>query len=236
MYVKPTAGKAHLEHDLMLYSRLANALRRTHTGYYTPNMRGMHDLQGSNLLFDYGMATFVRIGMRPETWRESTLNRPFGEANDGRPAARKIVSFTVTSARKQRYLIGHMHGLWDLKGKVDTKERMLQSQRANAHLLQHRRAERWGGALPVIFGGDFNLTSQLQAFAKLISSRHVYGPTGPTVLNHKYGVTDTRTEHYTKPEREANFVLADSSLNCTLEVVYDVPSDHAVLLCNINEE
>jgi endonuclease/exonuclease/phosphatase family metal-dependent hydrolase len=231
--VRPTKGKTAQEHDLQLFVRLRRALEQTHVGFYTPNMRGMHDLERSHLLFDYGLATFFRLGVRPETWHEGTLHRQFGATNDGKPSSRKIVSFTASQDGK-RYLIGHSHFLWDPRGKIDTPERMLQSNRTNAHLQHHHVTERWGQELRVIFGGDFNLTSELHAFRKLVKSR-VYGRKGARVLNHEFGVTDTRTDSYTKSVREADFVLVSDSVKAELRVDYDVPSDHAALIVTIDE-
>lgn len=232
--VRPSHGKTDQLHDLKLFAKLQEALRHTHIGYYTPNMRGMHDLEGSHKLFDYGMATFTRFAMRPETQKDETLHGPFGAADADAPASRKIVSFTLRSPRRKRYLIAQSHMLWDERGKIDTVERIRQSRRANEHLRHHAQTEGWGERLPVIFGGDFNLTSELQAF-KMLTKARVYGSRGAVVLNHRFGITDTRTALYKKSEREADFVLVSPSLQCVLEVDYTVPSDHAALMVTVNE-
>lgn len=231
-HVLPTRGKRERHNNIRLYNDLELILSSSHIGFYAPHMRGLHDLEGESEDFiDYGLACFTKVALRPETVRAGMLHRQFGEFNDGQPASRNIVSFTVKSMGK-RLLIAQMHGLWDESGKRDIPARFIQSRKAAAHIANHRRDEAWGADLPVVFGGDFNLTSDCMTLTKLIEGKF-YGRSGGECLNHKFGVTDTRTPLYKKPVREADFVLASRSLQAKLTVDRNVPSDHAALIVEV---
>ncbi len=231
MRITPKKGKADRQHSLTLFDQIEKRLGTFFTGQHAANIRGLHDLEESNHLLDYGQATFWRKGYRPETYRTGTLHRPFGQFNDGLPASRTIVSCTVM-ANGRRILIGHMHGLWDPSGKIDTDSRRLQSQRALEFLKAHQVYEAWGEPLPVIFGGDLNLTSECESL-QMLAEDAVFGSGGGVVLNHQFKVTDTRTRHYKKPVREADFVIASPDLKAKLTIDYQVPSDHAALIADI---
>jgi hypothetical protein len=68
-----------------------------------------------------------------------------------------------------------------------------------------------------------------------IASLNTWG--GGVILNHTYGITDTRTKHYTKPVREADFVVVSRSLRpyvADLSVDLSAPSDHGTLMLRLN--
>lgn len=228
---KPTRGKQEKEHELNLFKLLQEALIDTHIGYHSPGVAGIHDLEESTIPVEYGLATFVRKGLFPSTYRTGSLHRPLGEFNEGRAASRSIVSLAVPYGTGQ-LLIGHMHGLWDECGKVDTSDRHSQSARAVEFLRNHRDFEARGARMPVLFGGDFNLTSNAHALRALVTSR-VFGLDGGENLNEIFKITDTRTSHYKKSEREADFVIASPWLESKLTIDQDVPSDHAALLVEL---
>ncbi|MFN3188612.1 MAG: endonuclease/exonuclease/phosphatase family protein [Candidatus Paceibacteria bacterium] len=228
----PIQGKKEREHELNLFKLLQEVLVNTHIGYHSPGVAGIHDLEETDIPVEYGLATFVRRNLFPYTYRTGSLHRPLGEFNEGRPASRSIVSITLP-CRSSQLLVGHMHGLWDGQGKIDTPDRHLQSARALEFLRNHRDFEARGARIPVVFGGDFNLTNRTSALRMLVSSK-VFGPDGGENLNEKFAVTCTRTEHYKKEEPEADFVIASSWLKAKLTTDQDVPSDHAVLLVDID--
>ncbi len=223
----PIKGKRESLHELNLFKLFQEAMIDTHIGYHSPGVAGIHDLQDSEIPVGYGLATFVRRGLFPFTYRTGSLHRTLGEFNEGRPASRSIVSLTLPYDAGQ-ILIGHMHGLWDEKGKIDTPDRYSQSAKAQEFLRNHRDYEARGARMPVIFGGDFNLTSRCSALWPLVKSK-VFGPGGGENLNERFGITDTRTALYKKPEREANFVIASPWLRAEMEVDLEAPSDHAAL-------
>ncbi|HMA79180.1 MAG TPA: endonuclease/exonuclease/phosphatase family protein [Candidatus Paceibacterota bacterium] len=232
--ILPERGKRERRHLVTLFNNLQQVLRDSHIGIHSPVLSGLHDLEGKpSEFYDYGLATFTRIAARPETFRASMTHRVFGQYNDGKPASRAVVSFT-SRLRGRHVLIAHMHGLWTRVGKIDTPERIMQSRRVAELIAAHRREESWGEELPVIFGGDFNLTSECSALKRLENGRY-FGPGGGESLTAKFGISDTRTANYKKPERQANFVLASKVLDAQLKVDYSAPSDHAALIVSIDE-
>ena len=185
----PTQGKKGGEHELNLFRLLQEAVCDSHIGYYSPNLSGIHDLEESDMQVEYGLATFVRRNLSPFTYRTGSLHRPLGQFNEGSPASRSVVSLMLPY-QGSHVLVGHMHGLWDERGKVDTPERFAQNARALEFLRQHRDFEARDARLPVLFGGDFNLTSKTAALRNLVKSK-VFGPDGGENLNEKFAITDT---------------------------------------------
>lgn len=227
----PVKGKKDKQHELNLFKLLQGALADTHIGHHSPGVAGIHDLEKSDFPVEYGLATFVRRGLFPYTYRTGSLHRPLGEFNEGRSASRSIVSLTLPYQNEQ-LLVGHMHGLWDERGKIDTPDRYSQSARVLEFLRHHRDYEARAAKMPVILGGDFNLTSRTSALKTLVTSR-VFGPDGGENLNDTFGISDTRTKLYEKAVREADFVIASPWLKAKLTVDRNVPSDHAALFVEI---
>lgn len=119
--------------------------------------------------------------------------------------------------------IAHMHGLRDLQGKVDTPERLEQAHRL-AGLVQ--AVAEPGDRLVVC--GDFNVEPGSRTFeilAKLGLKDLVVGR----------GHSDTRTSHYKKPGRYADYMLVNGAVEVLAFEVVEQPevSDHRPLLLDI---
>ncbi|HEV2511809.1 endonuclease/exonuclease/phosphatase family protein [Bosea sp. (in: a-proteobacteria)] len=119
--------------------------------------------------------------------------------------------------------IAHMHGLRDLNGKIDTPERLEQARRLVG--LVQAVAEP-GDRLVVC--GDFNVEPGSQTFgilAGLDLEDLVVGR----------GHTDTRTSHYKKPGRYADYMLVNEAVEVLAFEVVQQPevSDHRPLLLEV---
>jgi len=227
----PKKGKATSPNELNLFSLLRNSLIDTHIGFHSPSVRGVHDLEESELKVEYGLATFIRRDLFPYTYRTGSLHRELGQFNGCTSASRAIVSMTLPY-KGGALLLGHMHGLWNGEGKGDSPDRFAQSSRALEFLRNHKDYEARGARMPGMFGGDFNLTSGTHALRMLVKSK-VFGPEGGESLNATFNIKDTRTLYYEKDEREADFVIASPWLKANLKVERNVPSDHAALIVDL---
>ena len=131
------------------------------------------------------------------------------------------IQYVTLENRETPLTIINFHGLWNGKGKTDSEERLEQSEKIInfTRTLDH----------PVVLCGDFNLkpeTESLQKFEKA----------GLRNLIKEYGITSTRTSHYTKPEKFADYVFTSPEIKVGhFQVLSDEVSDHAPLLVEFNE-
>ena len=110
----------------------------------------------------------------------------------------------------------NFHGLWNGQGKNDSDDRLLQSQNIKNFIAKT--------AGDTVLCGDFNLLPTTQSL-KIIEDA------GLRNLIAEYGITSTRTSHYTKPEKYADYIFVSPNLNVTeFKVLPDEVSDHSPLL------
>ncbi len=119
--------------------------------------------------------------------------------------------------------IAHMHGLRDLNGKIDTPERLDQACRFVA-LIEAVAEE--GDRLVVC--GDFNIEPGSRTF-------EVLAKLGLTDLVVGRGQAGTRTSHYKKPGRYADYMLVNEAIEVLAFAVVEQPevSDHRPLLLEV---
>jgi endonuclease/exonuclease/phosphatase family metal-dependent hydrolase len=134
------------------------------------------------------------------------------------PAHSRILQWANCQVGPHVYTVINIHGLWNGKGKTDSPERILQSQRIREFVEKLKD--------PFVLCGDFNLrpdTESLQIIQK-----------GMTNLIEKQGITSTRTSFYPKEEKFADYVFTSPALTVRrFEVLQDVVSDHAPLLVEV---
>ncbi len=207
-----------------LFEELKAALP-AHDGWFLPFARG--DLfDGDRRLFsEFGLATFVRrtypvIGQAAGFVHGEFSTDGWGEHPRSRNA-HCIRLFDYN--RGYPITIAHMHGLRDVIGKGDTPARHHQ---ANALVDLIGQVKQEGDRLVVC--GDFNLLPGSETF-------EVLGKLGLTDLVTSRGHGDTRTSHYRKQPRFADYMLVTPDI----EVIDFDPvaepevSDHRALLLDI---
>jgi endonuclease/exonuclease/phosphatase family metal-dependent hydrolase len=119
--------------------------------------------------------------------------------------------------------IAQMHGLRDPAGKHDTPER-----RAQAETFASMIRAVAGPEDALVVCGDFNVLPDSETFA-------VLGELGLSDLVTGRGFTGTRTSHYTKPQRFADYMLVNPKVEVVNFDVVTTPeiSDHCPLLLEI---
>lgn len=202
-----------------------------HDGIFTPHGLFLHDTQPCDTGVQYGNAMFVSKHLTTPGIRTGMVFGTFNRMNNGAPATRTIQGVMVIF-EGQPYVIVHFHGLWTGKGKEDTPERLEQSRRACEFLeglvVQCRQETRIEPK--VILGGDLNLTSKTQSLAMLAGS-YAFNRRG-RILNEELDIPDTRTSHYHKEGREADYVIVSENvkvLSFTAPATPEV-SDHRPLI------
>ena len=117
------------------------------------------------------------------------------------------------------YSILNVHGLWSGKGKKDSPERLLQSQRIR-HFMDSINT-------PKILCGDFNLRPDTESMAIIEK--------GMNNLITSNDIRSTRTRFYTKQEQFADYILTSPEIIVNeFTVLKDEVSDHAPLLIDFN--
>lgn len=132
--------------------------------------------------------------------------------------ARNIQYATIAKDGKT-ITIMNFHGLWNGKGKTDSKERVEQSDNIVGFLRDL--------ATPFALLGDFNLLPNTESIQKIEN-------TPARNLIKEYNITSTRTSHYTKPEKYADFAFVSPELEVIqFSVLPEEVSDHAPLYLEI---
>jgi endonuclease/exonuclease/phosphatase family metal-dependent hydrolase len=128
--------------------------------------------------------------------------------------ARNIQYLTVATQKGLRTIV-NFHGLWNAIDKTDTDDRLLQSDNIIKFLK--------GISNPHILCGDFNLMPDGKSLKKLEDF-------GMKNLIKEYGITSTRSSHYKKPVRFADYALVSDGIQVNdFKVLPDEVSDHLAM-------
>ena len=206
-----------------LYEDIKHVLPR-HESRFFPASRGvLYDGQGRTHASEFGLATFTRHGLPVIGAAMSFVHGAFSADGWGdHPRARNahcVRLFDPASAAP--VTIAHMHGLRDpATGKADNEIRRRQAERLAALIRTV-----WQPGERLVVCGDFNVlpgSSTFEVLAELGLSDLVTGR----------GHADTRTSHYAKPERYADYMLVNDAVRVTsFEVVAEPEvSDHRALV------
>jgi endonuclease/exonuclease/phosphatase family metal-dependent hydrolase len=170
----------------------------------------------------WGLATFVRQSLPIIEQVQGFVHKAFSpHAYGDHPRPRLAHAIRVFDYDRNRTVcIAHMHGLRDPAGKMDTPERSAQARRLAALL----RAIAKPGE-PLVVCGDFNLEPDSETFV-------ILADLGLRDLVTGRGFTSTRTSHYLKPGRFADYMLVNDAVGILrFDVVKDPEvSDHCPLL------
>ncbi len=113
------------------------------------------------------------------------------------------------------YSIFNVHGLWNGRGKTDTLDRILQSQRIKSFIDSFDTAK--------ILCGDFNLRPDTESIKILEKNMKN--------LIQTYDIRSTRTRFYPKDEKYADYIFISPDIKVnSFSVLPDEVSDHAPLL------
>ncbi|MEH6725900.1 MAG: endonuclease/exonuclease/phosphatase family protein [Hyphomicrobiales bacterium] len=176
----------------------------------------------------WGLATFIRDSMPIIAQHQGFVHGRFSaDCYGGHPRSRNAHAVRVFDfARQIPVVIAHMHGLRDLAGKHDTPERFLQARKL-VNLVQSVAEP----GDPIIVCGDFNVLPDSETFK-------VLGTLGLTNLVQDTGSEGTRTSHYAKPGRFADYMLVNSAVGVSsFEIVRDPEiSDHCPLVLEFDQQ
>jgi exonuclease III len=173
----------------------------------------------------WGLATFVRDSLPVIAQAQGFVHKAFSPHGFGdHPRSRNAHVIRVYDPVRDRVIcIAQMHGLRDPAGKADTPERAAQ---ARAFMALVARVAEPGDTR--IICGDFNVGPGSETLQILTRQ-------GLTDLVKTRGFAGTRTSHYAKPARFADYMLVDDPARVIAFDVVMTPevSDHCPLVLEI---
>lgn len=207
-----------------LFDEIRSALP-DHDGYFCPTSRGTLSDGDRIVHAEFGLATFVRKSLPVIGQSLDFVHGKFSPDGWGEhPRPRNAHCLRLFNHEEGFYItIAQMHGLRTRDGKGDTPERQ-----AQADALVTLIGRVWPGNEKLVVCGDFNVLPDSATFATL-------GSLGLSDLVTGRGHTDTRTSHYSKPGRFADYMLATADVDILHFEVVEQPevSDHRALLLDL---
>jgi endonuclease/exonuclease/phosphatase family metal-dependent hydrolase len=205
-------GAAPLLQRPDLFAEVSAALPG-HDATFCPAMHGhLHDEAGRAVASAFGIATFVRRGIPVLGQVQGFVHGDFRAGGWGPPPVPRCLH----GVRLPGLRVAHLHGLRDPTGKHDTPARAAQAERIAALLGALGPAEE-----PLVLCGDLNLLPGSATFERLAALG----------LRDLVGEADTRTSHYAKTPRSADYLLVTTGAPVArFEVVAEPEvSDHRAL-------
>lgn len=196
-----------------------------HVGTFCPAAQGPLWDGATQVPSQWGLASFVHRSLPVVAQVQGFVHKGFSADGFGEhPRSRSAHGLRIHDAARAGFVsITQMHGLRDLRGKGDTPERAAQAGRLLA--LSQQLTE--PGDLQVICG-DFNVEPESETLRILQGA-------GLVELVTATGAATTRSSHYKKPGRFADYMLINQpEAVARFEVVHHPEvSDHCPLLLTI---
>ncbi|SMO72443.1 endonuclease/exonuclease/phosphatase family protein [Paracoccus laeviglucosivorans] len=214
-------GPHSLPQSANVFRDLCHALP-DHAAFFHPAAQGELWDHTAAVPSQFGLATFVHRSLPVLGQVHGFVHKCYSADGYGdHPRPRNAHGVRVRDDVTGRSIgITHMHGLRDPKGKMDTPERTAQARR----LLRLSDKLARPGDLRIICG-DFNVEPDSETLQILADG-------GFRELVTTGGFAGTRSSHYQKPGRFADYMLVDQpELITDFRVIYDPEiSDHCPLL------
>jgi len=196
-----------------------------HTAIFCPAAQGELWDEEEPVASQWGLATFVRGELPITAQIQGFVHKSFSPNGYGEhPRSRSAHAVRVYDYERCRSLvIAHMHGLRDPKGKMDTPARRVQAEKLVELVSTIAESDD-----PIIVCGDFNVEPESETFAILAR----FGLTDLVTATRSAG---TRTSHYRKPGRFADYMLVSGKIEVRRFSVVTEPevSDHCPLILDI---
>lgn len=193
-----------------------------HTALFCPAAQGTLWDDDIQVPSQWGLATFVKKSFPIIAQAQGFVHKTYAPYGYGdHPRSRVAHAIRVFDYEANRPVcVAHMHGLRDLRGKMDTPERTEQARRFIS--LAMSIVERHD---PLIVCGDFNVEPESETI-------HILTEAGLTDLVTTRTTRGTRTSYYKKPRRNADYMLVNTYVEVVdFTVVFEPEvSDHCPLV------
>lgn len=196
-----------------------------HLAIFCPAAQGVLWDEDKPVPLQWGLATFVHRSFPVIGQVQGFVHKDYSPVGYGdHPRSRCAHGVRVYDYTSDRTVsVTHMHGLRDPDGKMDTIERKEQARKL---LDLSRRVSEPGDV--VIVCGDFNVEPESETLAILAEGGLIELVTGR-------GFESTRSKHYKKPGRFADYMLINrEEVVKSFDVIRDPEvSDHCPLLLEV---
>lgn len=196
-----------------------------HVAIFCPAAQGVLWDGDRSVPSQWGLATFVQKSVPIVGQVQSFVHKSYSPIGYGdHPRSRSAHGVRLYDDASQRFIgVTHMHGLWDPNGKMDTPEREEQAKR----LLDLSRHVSGAHDLAIICG-DFNVEPDSDTL-------RIFADAGFSELVTSHGFAGTRSSHYKKPGRFADYMLInDTTAVKDFDVIYNPEvSDHCPLVLTL---
>ncbi|WP_081158168.1 endonuclease/exonuclease/phosphatase family protein [Ensifer aridi] len=217
-------GDVELPQRAHLFDEICTLLP-DYDGFFCPTACGELFDGERVVLSQFGLATFVRRSFPVIGQALGFVHGAFSHRGWGaHPRPRNAHCIRLFDQKAGTAVtIAHMHGLRELNGKADSPARHAQAE-ALVSLIE----EGWPGNERLIVCGDFNVLPDSATFRSL-------GRLGLSDLVVSHGHSDTRTSHYSKDGRFADYMLVTEDVDVIRFDVVKQPeiSDHRPLLLDL---
>lgn len=207
---KNAGGAKFAPEQTMMYGvKEISELLSDHNSYFRPHFLGK-----------YGLMMLVKKNLIVVEEGEEFVHKHKGynPESDAGNHARNIQYVTLNINDKPLTVI-NFHGLWNGKGKTDSEDRINQSKK----ILEFTK----NLSGDFVLCGDFNLLPETE-------SLKMFEDSGLRNLIKEYGIISTRTSHYTKDVKYADYIFTTKGLNVKdFRVLPEEVSDHSALLLEI---
>lgn len=205
----PTERTEKIESKVYTLFALIKDVLPNHESYFRPHLKE-----------HYGLAIFVKKDIQIFEEGEKFVHKEKGYIPTGNMGhhARNIQYIKIRYKNNDLFVI-NFHGLWNGMGKTDTEDRLEQSRNVVSFIT--------GIQGEAILCGDFNLRPDTESI-KIIEDANLHN------LIKEYGITSTRTSHYMKDEKFADYAFVTKGIQVKdFKVLPDEVSDHAPLFIEI---
>jgi len=164
----------------------------------------------------FGVAIFVKKALIVQEEGDIFVYKEKGYFSEGELAdhARNLQYITLETNKGLRTIF-NVHALWTSVGKIDTPDRLLQSDNIIQFIQSINN--------PFVLCGDFNLRPDTASLKKFEAG-------GMKNLIKEFGITSTRSTFYDKEERFADYAFVSPEITVKeFKVLPDEVSDHLAL-------
>lgn len=197
------------------FKKISQALP-DHKGYFAPHLKG-YDIGGKVDFELYsGIAMFIRKSLNVQEVNDIFIFRNKFDVleNEDFVTVPRNLQYARLKRNNEDYLIGHFHGVWFPKTKLDNPERIEQSRKITNFFKGNKGKK--------VLCGDFNLLPDTESMR--IMEKDMRN------LITEYHIPTTRNKNYVRTEKHADYMLVSKGVKINeFKTIDKEVSDHLPL-------
>lgn len=195
--------------DTAMFTKITNALP-DYVGFFRPHWGDF-----------FGLAMFVKKDLKIKEEGEVFVFRNKENVNEGWGATHpRNLQYVTVETPTGPVTVLNLHGLWTGGGKDDNEDRITQSTNILNFIKNIPNS--------IVLCGDFNLLPETK-------SLKMFEESGLRDLIKEFNITSTRSSHYKKPIKFADYAFVSKEIHVNdFKVLPDEVSDHLALMVDVN--